>query len=81
MTIFNDLKNNKLVVIRFNPDKYIDKNKIKSLFSLTLTTGELKITNQILFDLRMAKLVNEIKYNINCIPINKLHNIKLFYDE
>jgi hypothetical protein len=77
MEIFNDLGNSPLTIIRFNPDKY---NNIKGLFSITKSTGQLKITNQKKYNERLNILIETIKEQINQIPNKDINIIKLFYN-
>ena len=83
MSLFEDLGNSSLTIIRFNPDKYKTKeNKIvKSLFSCTKSTGQLKIVSQNNYNKRFNILVDTIKSQLNIIPDKELNIIKLFYNE
>jgi hypothetical protein len=81
MEIFKDLGNSPLTIIRFNPDAYkIDSKKIKSPFGITKLDGKLKIINQKEYNLRLNKLIETIKENINIIPDKEINTIHLFYD-
>lgn len=80
MSLFTDLANRPLVMIRFNCDKYEDdeKNKIKGCF-MKLKTGLDKEYKNIL-QKRMDILYDKIKYHIKTIPEKELTIEKLFYD-
>jgi hypothetical protein len=79
MEIFQDLGNRPLVVIRFNPDKYITTEgiKIPSCFGQTMT-GQLKLDKKE-WKSRIEILTKMItQYNEN-IPTQELTIITLFY--
>jgi hypothetical protein len=74
------LGNNSLTVIRFNPDKYKDKNKKinKSLFGTK--DNKLQVIYPNKYKMRLEILINTIKSNINYNK-NEINNFQLFYDE
>jgi hypothetical protein len=81
MEIFKDLGNSPLTIIRFNPDAYkLDNKKIKSPFGITKSDGKLKIINQKEYNIRLNKLIEIVKKNLNTIPDKELNIITLFYD-
>jgi uncharacterized protein YajQ (UPF0234 family) len=81
MEIFKDLGNSPLTIIRFNPDGYISKDnkKIKSPFGITKVDGKLKIINNNEYNIRLNKLIEIIKKNLNIIPDKEINTINLFY--
>ena len=83
MELSRDIGHRPIIFIRFNPDKYIDKNNksIPSCFSITKTTGALKITNTNKWNTRLNSLKNQIDY-WNKNETNKtIEIIQLYYDE
>jgi hypothetical protein len=80
--IFHDLNNMPLILIRFNPDKYIDfnKNKKKSLFIKDRITKIYKIGYINQYNLRLNKLKEIINNNIFNIPNQLFTEYKLFFD-
>jgi hypothetical protein len=81
MEIFKDLENSPLTIIRFNPDNYKkDKKIIKSPFGISKNNGKLQIINQIEYNKRFNKLLENIKYNINNIPNKEINIIHLFFN-
>jgi hypothetical protein len=80
MEIFSDLGNSPMVIIRFNPDKYKNKNNntIKSIFQLS--EGKLKLVKTTYYK-RLEILINTINYYINNRPNEELKIKTLFYDE
>jgi hypothetical protein len=80
MEIFKDLGNSPLTIIRFNPDTYKLNNKIfKSPFGITKVDGKLKIINYNEYNIRLNKLIEIIKKNLNIIPDKEINIINLFY--
>ena len=80
MEIFKDLGNSPLTIIRFNPDTYKLDNKIfKSPFGITKVDGKLKIINYNEYNIRLNKLIEIIKKNLNIIPDKEINIINLFY--
>jgi uncharacterized protein YajQ (UPF0234 family) len=81
MEIFKDLGNSPLTIIRFNPDSYkIGNKKIKSPFGITKIDGKLKIINQKEYNIRLTKLIEVVKENLNIIPDKEINIINLFYN-
>jgi hypothetical protein len=79
--IFKDLGNSPLTIIRFNPDAYkLDNKKIKSPFGITKIDGKLKIINQKEYNIRLNKLIETVKENINIIPDKEINTVHLFYN-
>lgn len=79
--LFIDLNERPLVVLRFNPDKYINDEgvKIGSLFEFT-QKGRIKITDNSEWNTRFNALISNIEYYMKNIP-EKGFTIKyLFYD-
>jgi len=82
--IKNDFNNKQLTIIRFNPDKYIDKDNIKhsSLFAIQKNTNIPVIKNKKIFNNRLKLLTETINKCINLNnEIDNFKEIKLFYDE
>lgn len=80
MSLFEDLKNIPLIIIRFNPDSYKHNNKLfKSIFNKCGETGKIKIASKKLYNERLDKLKEVLKFQLNNYPIENLTEIKLFY--
>jgi hypothetical protein len=82
MELFQDLGSRNLVIIRFNPDKYIDENgkNISSCFNINKTSGLLKVANDKSWNARLKSLKETIDYHIKNIPDIEITQIKLFFD-
>lgn len=82
MEIFQDLGNRPIIFIRFNPDKYIDKNgkNIKSCFRYHETLNIPIVDNKKDWDNRLSILKETIDKNINNLPEKEVTIINLFYD-
>ena len=76
MTIFGDLGNRPLVMIRFNPDKYDDK---KGCF--TFDEKNNIIVNDKEFEIRMKTLSEILQYCLNIIQTKELTIVNLFFDK
>ena len=83
MELFNDLGNSPLVIIRFNPDNYKNKENQRtySSFKYHKLTGVPYIRNKEEWNNRLTKLKEIIEYYIENIPKKEIEEIKLFYDE
>jgi hypothetical protein len=83
MEISQDVHHRSIVFIRFNPDKYIDKNNksISSCFSITKTTGKLKVNSDKKWNERLLTLKNIIDLWIEKKTNKTLEVIQLYYDE
>jgi hypothetical protein len=83
MEISRDVNHRPAVVIRFNPDKYYDKNnkKIPSCFSITKETGALKITDEEMWNERLNNLKEVSEYWIEHGTEKTLEVIQMYYDE
>jgi len=81
MEIFQDLGNRSLVIIRFNPDSYVDEhgNKRASCFSLT-KTNTLTI-NKGEWRGRIKVLVDLIENHIKNIPEKEVLEERLYYNQ
>ena len=80
MEIFQDLGNVPLIIIRFNPDSYIEiDKKIRSPFGLQKNI--LKIINKKEYNRRLTQLISTIQSNITTIPIKEINMITLFYNK
>ncbi len=83
MEISQDVNHRPTVFIRFNPDKYYDKNnnKIPSCFSITKETGALKITDEGKWNERLNNLKEVSEYWIEHGTEKTLEVIQMYYDE
>jgi hypothetical protein len=83
MSIFQDLGNRPIIFIRFNPDKYKDKNGkvVKSCFKYHKTTGVCMIDDKVIWNNRLETLKETIEKNINNIPTKEVTIEQLFYDK
>ena len=81
--IHNDLRNNKTVFIRFNPDSYIDENgkKVKSCFKIDKDTGLCRLVNEVEWNNRLETLKKTIEEYITTIPEKEITIIYLFYNK
>jgi hypothetical protein len=78
MSLFSDLGNRPLVVIRFNPDSYMfGKNKIEGCFSFK-KSGSLSI-NKKEWNMRTKKLIEVINKYIQEIPTKEISLEQLYY--
>ena len=89
MQLFEDLGNRPLVIIRFNPDNYIDKtkNKIKGCFKPLTEVQDIHKKrfyniNEIEWNRRIYVLEKIIKeyIDLNTFPSREMTEIKLFYN-
>ena len=82
MELFIDLANRPIVIIRFNPDSYLDENnkKIQSCFKYHKTRGIPIISNEEIWNSRLELLKSTIIKYINTIPIKEVTIEKLFYN-
>ncbi len=83
MELSQDIGHRSLIFIRFNPDKYYDKEnkKIPSCFSITQKTGALKINNKNKWNDRLSNLKTQIDYWIQNQTDKTIEIIQLYYDE
>jgi hypothetical protein len=81
--IHEDVKNLPIILIKYNPDRYIDENhkKIKSCWTVNKETGIIAINDIDLWNERLELLRKKISYFINTNPIQELEVIELFYDK
>ena len=82
MELFTDLGNRPLVVIKFNPDSYINKNgkKIESCFNSHTNFDVPVIKNISDWNNRLKTLKDAILDNINNIPKKEITIQKLYYN-
>jgi hypothetical protein len=82
MEIFLDLGNRPLVVIRFNPDKYVDDagNKHESLFTLN-DKNVIQIANVQALHQRIISVVERIRFHAQKVPNKELTIERLYYNE
>ena len=83
MELFQDFGNRPIVFIRFNPDKYINKNgeKILSSFNMHKTLDVPVIRNQKEWQNRLDLLKEYINKHLITIPEREITYEYLFYDE
>lgn len=80
--LIQDYGNRPVVFIRFNPDKYIDRNstKIQSCFSKTKVNNFIKIDDKTGWDFRLSTLFKKFHHHINNVPEENIIVEKLFFD-
>lgn len=80
MELFRDLGNRPLVMIRFNPDSYLNKDekKIKGCFSSTKQKS--LVINEAEFTRRIKSLLARVRFYTTRIPRREVTKIELFYD-
>jgi hypothetical protein len=84
MAIMNELGLRPIVIIRFNPDSYIDKNHKKIVSCWTLgkdNVVRINPTKQKEYQERLDIFGNVVKHYIENEPTKEVEEIKLFYDE
>lgn len=76
-----DLGDRPIVLIRFNPDDYIDKSGTKMASSFKyLKRGIPQINNLEEWQKRLKSLKETIDFHINNVPEEQVTTINLFYD-
>lgn len=82
MTIFTDLGSRPLVMIRFNPDNYLDTqgNSIKSCFNYNNKPGLPRIRNEKDWNGRLKVLQDRITHHLSHVPEQEVVVEHLFYD-
>ena len=86
-TLSSDIAHRPLIIIRFNPDKYIDKNgeQIKSCWSTSKETNRIRVdkSQQAKWKARLQTLAETIKHWINPKNTTKelVKIVELFYDQ
>ena len=82
MQLFKDLGDRPIIFIRFNPDKYIDKDgkSIKSCFKYHKTTGVPMIADENKWTQRLETLKEKIQYYLDNIPNKEVTIENLYYD-
>ena len=83
--LFSGLGDRPMICIRFNPDKYIDRNgnKIKGCFKISEKIGKISLDKKELKE-RLKSVIREVSYysNIENIDLKiPYKTIKLFFDE
>jgi hypothetical protein len=83
MEISKDVNHKPIVFIRFNPDKYIDKNNknIPSCWSINKNTGVLKINYVNKWNERLNSLKEQIDYWSIYDTDKTVEVVQLYYDE
>jgi hypothetical protein len=81
MEIFHDLGSQPMVMIRFNPDSYVELSgrQVPGCFKVTKTTG-FKV-DKIEWKRRMKKIVGIVKHHVDNVPTKEVLTMYLFYDE
>jgi hypothetical protein len=83
MEISKDIGHRPLIIIRFNPDSYIDyhKNNIESCWNL-LKTGILAIkkSKKVEWENRLQTLKTQLEYWTKNVPTKTIYIVHLFYD-
>ena len=81
--LINDLKDCKLVLIRFNPDAYKDITKVKRRSLFTKTRGDriYQIGCPIKYNERMDMLNRVVRFHLLNDPENAFTECKLYYDK
>ena len=82
MELFKDLGDRPIIFIRFNPDKYIDKDgkSIKSCFKYHKTSGVPMIADEYKWTQRLETLKEKIQYYLDNIPEKEVTLENLFYN-
>lgn len=83
MELSLDAKHKPIIFIRFNPDRYVNKNRevIKSCFSINKETGLTKINDKNMWEERLSKLTERINYWMENKTEKTIEIDHLFYDE
>lgn len=82
MELFQDLGSRPLIVIRFNPDEYVDQYGIKQKSCFSKHKGlDVPILNEKEFNKRMEKLNEIILESIYSSPIKEITIHELFYNQ
>ena len=81
MELFTDLANRPLVVLRFNPDKYVNQGiNHRGLFQFDGKNVVQIVDNQDLVQ-RIMELIRTIKYHVENVPTKDVTIEKLFFDQ
>ena len=83
MELSLDVEHKSIVFIRFNPDSYLDKEgkKIKSCWSITKSTGIIKIDNKKKWDERLTCLKETVQYWIENETDKTIEVVELYYNQ
>jgi hypothetical protein len=83
MELSQDVEHKPIIFIRFNPDKYINEEnkKIPSCFSITKTTGALKVSMPNKWKERLNSLKENIDYWLENETDKTIEIIQLYYDQ
>ena len=83
MELSLDVEHKPIVFIRFNPDSYLDKEgkKIKSCWSITKSTGIIKIDNKKKWDERLECLKESVQYWIENETDKTIKIVELYYNQ
>lgn len=82
MTLFHDLGSRPLVMIRFNPDDYVNAqgSSMPSCFSYTNRHSLPQINKKSNWTERLDTLANRVRYHIDNVPEQEVTLEHLFYD-
>lgn len=80
--LIQDFGDRPTVFIRFNPDKYVDKNgsKIDSCFSRTKLNSFIIVDNELDWNYRLSMLFNKFQYYLDNVPTDDILVEYLFFD-
>jgi hypothetical protein len=82
MELFQDFGSRPLVMIKFNPDKYVDKFLVKHSSCFSNHKGfDVPLLKRDEFNKRIEKLSELLVYTITTIPEKEITIHHLFYDE
>ena len=81
MEIFQDLGNRPLVVIRFNPDSYVDERGNKRASCFSLTKANTLTINKGEWRGRIKVLVELVEKHIKNIPGKEVIEERLYYNQ
>lgn len=80
MKLFNDLGSRPLVLVRLNPDGYVQGCKrVWSCFGRTDKSQELEIVSQTDYEHRLCVLKDTVNSRVSAIPNREIEEVQLFY--
>lgn len=82
MTLFNDLGERPIVMIRFNPDGYIakDGSKVPPCFKYTKKQQLPSVGNEKEWSTRLATLGSVLEWHLDNVPTREVAVEHLYYD-
>jgi hypothetical protein len=81
MELFQDFGNRPMVILRFNPDSFIDENKKKQKGCFGYSDKNKQLIIYPIFETRINSFIDQIKYHVKTIPKKELAIEHYFYDE